>query len=457
MDRFDPDQPPSIFSRPELVDEPHRPEHEPERPGQSVAHRPGTRAPTPPTRSTRTGPGRRAMVAMGAGGLLILIVAGFVAASLLGPPAAEVGLSTASVSPSPSVSATASASQPATPSAPVPTAATPSATATAAASPTPVPTPAGPPQEIAVGGWATVSVGELNVRREAGLTSTSLYRLVRGAVAHVFEGPVSRDGLNWYRVASLGGAQGWAASGPQADPFLTTFVEDSDLLYCDRVTSDVLQLVDGSVEPHDPIMVGELALPAAAFDDLELGVLELARATRSNACFGAEIGPGGIPVMYTQTRINACGRVTGDGAAFRLRPAAGMNVAIEYQVKETAIVHPGLMATDGNVGARVRLAALGDAVTLCVFAGVTETATGVGSDLFVDGTQCVVVEEHAANQLTIRAAEGGEAVQFAIAPDQPIEAGSISVGVPTGLTIGASVGGGQHSFWVYETPITGCG
>lgn len=455
MYRFDPDQPPSIFSRPEPVDEPPRPEHEPERPRQTPAHRPGPRVPTTPTRPTWTGLSRRAMGAMGAGGLLILAVAGFVAASLSGPPADEVGLSAASASPAPSVSAAASAGQPTTPSAPASSAATPSATATA--SPTPVPTPAGPPQEIAVGGWATVSVDELNVRREAGLTSTSMYRLVRGAVAHVFEGPVSRDGLDWYRVASLGGAQGWAASGPQAEPFMTTFVEDSDLLYCDRVTSDVLQLVDGSVEPHDPIMVGELALPAAAFDDLELGVLELARATRSNACFGAEIGPGGIPVMYTQTRINACGRVTGDGAAFRLRPAAGMNVAIEYQVKETAIVHPGLMATDGNVGARVRLAALGDAVTLCVFAGVTETATGVGSDLFVDGTQCVVVEEHAANQLTIRAAEGGEAVQFAIAPDQPIEAGSISVGVPTGLTIYASVGGGQHSFWVYETPITGCG
>jgi hypothetical protein len=228
------------------------------------------------------------------------------------------------------------------------------------------------------------------VRREAGLTSTSLYRLVRGAVAHVFEGPVSRDSLDWYRVASLGGAKGWAASGPQADPFMTTFVEDTDLVYCDRVTSDVIQLVNGSVEPHDPIMVGELALPAAAFDNLELGVLELSRATRRDACFGAEIGAGGIPVMYTQTSTAACGRVTGDGAAFRLRPAAGMNVGIESQVKETAILHPGLLAADGNFGARMRLGAMGDAVTLCVYPSVTETAAGVESSVSVDGTQCVV-------------------------------------------------------------------
>ena len=151
------------------------------------------------------------------------------------------------------------ASPSATPSASSSISPTASAEPTAIPSPTPEPTPAGPPQEVPVGAWATVAVDELSVRSAAGTDAASNYILVKGAVVQVAEGPTVVADLNWYRVASLGGAVGWVTSGWVEEPFLTTLVEDPTLIRCGEVGRAVFDVVNGEPTPHDPIAIGELA------------------------------------------------------------------------------------------------------------------------------------------------------------------------------------------------------
>ena len=147
------------------------------------------------------------------------MIGGFVVTMLLRPNDALVGATPPSATPSATAEPTATAAPTATPA------------------PTPEPTPAGPPQEVPVGAWATVAVDELNVRSAAGTDATSNYILVKGAVVQVAEGPTVVEDLNWYRVASLGGAVGWVTSGWVAEPFMTTLVEDPTLIRCGDVGS----------------------------------------------------------------------------------------------------------------------------------------------------------------------------------------------------------------------------
>ena len=137
----------------------------------------------------------------------------------------------------------------ASPSAEPTIAATPEPSATP--EPTPEPTPAGPPVELAVGDWATVTADELKVRAGAGEDQDSTYTLIRGAVLTVAEGPQAVDGANWYRVASLGGAAGWVSSGWIANPSLETILNDPVLIRCGEVANPVFDIVDGAPVPRE--------------------------------------------------------------------------------------------------------------------------------------------------------------------------------------------------------------
>ena len=419
MDPQDPSQRPSIFKTPEPRDEGRPPEPragrqpEPEPASDFWADRPGGLRPARSQPPEQSGPSRRLVMGLAFGGaLLLLVIGGFIVSAILLPDDdAEIGATSPSATPSP---ATRSSTDP-----------TPTVAPTGSPSPTPEPTPAGPPQEVPVGAWATVAVEELNVRSTAGTDATSNYILVKGAVVQVAEGPTVVADLNWYRVASLGGAVGWVTSGWVAEPFLTTLVEDPTLIRCGEVGRAVFDVVNGAPTPHDPIAIGELALPAAAFSDESLAAIELIRGVGGEACFSAQVGSDGVPVVSAQLSVNACGHAVADGSFFRLRPAAGQNVQVEAQVKDPAIVHPTVLAggpsdnrKSSNLRTLVTMMANPDA-TGCVHMNVTEDAGGVDAYRGADITQCSIVSEYNADNLRLRPAAGGDTAWIKLSSHTP--------------------------------------
>jgi hypothetical protein len=438
MDPQDPSQRPSIFKKPEPRDEgrPAEPRDvrrppEPEPASDFWADRPGGLRPAASEQLAQSGPSRRLVMGLSFGGaLLLLVIGGFVVSAVLLPEDnAEVDATSPSATPSPVAR---SSTDP-----------TPTVAPTATPSPTPEPTPAGPPQEVAVGAWATVAVDELNVRSTAGTEATSSYILVKGSVVQVAEGPNVVADLNWYRVASLGGAVGWVTSGWLAEPFLTTLVEDPTLIRCGEVGRPVFDVVNGAPKPHDPIDIGELALPAAAFSDDSLAAIELIRGVGGEACFSAQVGSDGLPVVSAQLSVNACGHAVADGSFFRLRPAAGQNVQVEAQVKDPAIVHPTVLVggpsdnrKSSNLRTLVTMMANADA-TGCVHMNVTEDADGVEAYRGVDVTQCSIVSEYNADNLRLRPAAGGETAWIKLSSHTPYP-GALPLDEPISVSVNAS-------------------
>jgi hypothetical protein len=317
-------------------------------------------------------------------------------------------------------------------------------TVTASPSPTPEPTPAGPPQGLAVGAWATVAVDELNVRRAADADSTSSYVLVRGAVVHVADGPTVVGGLNWYRIASLGGAVGWVFSGWEAEPFVTTLVEDPVLIRCGEVERSVFDVVNGVPTPHDPIRIGDMALPAAAFSDLSLGAIELLRGVGGEACFSAQVGSDGVPAVSVQLAVNACGHAVADGNFFRLRPAAGQDVPVDAQVKDPAIVHPAVLVggppddrKSSNLRTIVAMMASRDDATGCINLNVTEDADGAEAYQWVETTQCSIVHEYNEHNIRLSPAAGGDTAWIKLS-SQAYEPGRFPLDVPVRVSVNAS-------------------
>jgi hypothetical protein len=453
MDPRDPSQRPSIFSNPDHADdEPRPPREEPRPPRQEP--RPQLPPPRYPPRSfdryedAPTPPSRRLLVALGGGGLLLLLIGGFVAASILGSD--DDGQTAASSTPQASASGTpqssASGAAPPTPS----------------ASPTPSPTPGGPPQDLALGSWATVSTGELNVRAQAGTTATSNYLLVQGAVVYVAEGPSVVDGLNWYRIASLGGATGWATSGWVAEPYMATLVEDPTLIRCGDVQRAVFDMVNGAPVAHDPLAIGDFALPAAAFSDISLAAIELMRGVGHEACFTAQLDASGGPVVTAQLDVSACGRAVRDGGFFRMRPATGQNVPTEYQVKDPIVVHPSLLTSavpDDPMAANLRnvmlLIAERDDTTGCVFAGVNETSDQLTHSTNVNTSQCFFVYEHGVDGITLGAAAGGDTKRILTSEgSSPPFTWALNTPEPLYVSVSSSTAGpggpAQSTGFVYE-------
>jgi hypothetical protein len=438
MDPRDPSQRPSIFDAPEQTEERHTPGNY--RTRDYLRPRPTTGDQAGPESLRQSGPSRSLVIGLGVCGLLLLVIGGLAARVVLGP---DDGAAIVSATTSP----TASASVSQTPAEPA---------ATASPRPTPVPTPAGPPQEVAVGAWATVAVDELNVRGAAGADSKSNYSLVRGAVVNVAEGPTIVAGANWYRIASLGGAVGWVSSGWEREPFLTTLVEDPTLIRCGEVDRPVFDVVNGVPTPHDPIAIGDLALPVAAFSDISLGAIELLRGVGGEACFSAQVGSHGMPQVSAQLSVAACGHAEPDGTFFRLRPAAGQNVAVESQVKDPAIVHPTVLAGGGpenrrstNLRSIVTMMASRPDATGCIYVSVTEDASGVEANRTVETTQCSIVHEYNADNLRLSPAAGGETVWIKLT-SRASQPGIFPLEVPIPVAVNASASDEERHAYAYQ-------
>jgi Bacterial SH3 domain len=359
--------------------------------------RPRGNGPRPPS-GGGSGPSRPMLIGGAALGVLAVGVLSFVAFTVLGGDETPPPVAGGDVSPTPSAST------------PEPTV---SATPEATAEPTPVPTPAGPPAEVAVGGWATVAVDELNVRSGAGEDEPSSYTLVRQSVVNVLEGPTAVDGRNWYRVASLGGAVGWASSGGEEDPFLETVAEDGRINECGQVRRPVFDGATGTVVAVDPLRIGQFALPVAGFDDLALATMELSRGMGHEVCFSARLGPNGMPELSTQLGVSACGHATYDGSIFRLEPTGDDSIPLASQVIESTILHPVLLAggpadhrMSSNFATVVRMMT-NDGTNGCLNLSVTQRAAAIDSSQGINANQCSRVNEYNKTTLKLSPAPGG--------------------------------------------------
>jgi hypothetical protein len=459
----DPNDRPSIFNRPFDEDdleatgpqrvEPPRaqaPRVEPPpaaaSPDRPIRPRPPEEA-RPPQHASEPERTNRQLIVLGSMGLAILALGGFIGASLLSPDQNAVVASEPSLTPEPSM--TAEASRTATASEP------PAATATA--DPTPEPTPAGPPAEVAVGGWATVTVGELNVRSNAGADNESRYRLVEGAVVHVAEGPTTIDGGNWYRIASLGGAAGWVSAGWVAEPFLTTLVDDPTLIRCGPVQREVFAIEGGRPEPRDPLRIDDLAVPAAAFDEESLAVLELIRGMQREACFSAVVGGNGLPVIRAELNADACGHAVAEGDFFRLRPASGDGVSLSSQVNVPIVIHPSLLiggSPDDRKSSNMRTILsmmANDGAIGCVNGGVIEGEGTIQVHRAANTSQCSVVHEYNRDSLKLSPASGGPTAWIKLSADG-YQAGQFVLETRVTVNVNAwSANGDQQAYaWAGE-------
>jgi hypothetical protein len=306
-----------------------------------------------------------------------------------------------------------------------------------------------------------VAVDELNVRSAAGADAASNYLLVKGSVVQVAEGPTVVADLNWYRIASLGGAVGWVTSGWVAEPFLTTLVEDPTLIRCGEVGRAVFDVVNGAPTPHDPVAIGELALPAAAFSDESLAAIELIRGVGGEACFSAQVGSDGLPVVSAQLNATACGHAVADGSFFRLRPAAGQRVGVEVQVKDPAIVHPTVLAggppenrKSSNLRTLLTMMANPD-VAGCVRLSVTEDAGGAEVYRSADMTQCSIVTEYNADNIRLRPAAGGETAWIKLT-SHTASPDNLPLGGPIAVAINVSAYEEQQDAGAYQAYGEGC-
>ena len=437
-------EPSSIFSKPDPLDEPMPavpPQGErtldpldvstwaPPAPLEDASYPPRSGGPRPPSRDRR-GPSRRMLIGIAAAGGAVILLWSLVAFSILGndePPPVAAG----DASPTPALS---SSAQPT-----IAASAEPSATP----EPTPKPTPAGPPVELAVGDWATVTADELHVRAAAGQNQDSRYRLIRGAVVTVAEGPVAANGGNWYRVASLGGAAGWVSSGWIADPYLDTILNDPVLIRCGEVANPVFELVDGAPQAREVLRVGDFAVPANKLDVVTLATIELARGTGTEVCVTAQVGSDGLPLLRSEPAVSACGHAVADGQAFWLRPAADMDGDVAYQIKDPALVHPILLTGPADHRMTDNLRTLLTMMSRDGAAGCVDSNVNVGRDGVTTHhkganlRQCSIVSAFSDTSIQLRPATGGPTVWIKFQkdgyrPEMPLE-------TPVDVVLSASV------------------
>lgn len=432
---FEDDLDPTTAPQPEQVPLPP-PSYEPSLAGRRRAHQP------PPGPTAREGMNRQTMV-VGGMGVVILVLTGFIAASFLGSsddtPAAGGGSS------SPTASLPAETAEP-------------TAVPTASPTPTPQPTPAGPPAELATGGWATVTVDELQMFPSAGSQESSTYQLVRGAVVSVAEGPTTVAGESWYRIASLGGAAGWASSGFEDDPSLETIARDPTIRECGQVRRAVFDVVNGAAVATEVLRVGDYALPAGAFDDVTLAAAELVRGMGQEVCFSARLGSNGMPELSTEFSINACGHAVADGRLYRLEPTDDEAIPLSSQVMEATLVHPALLVggpADNRMSSNITTAVgmmANDGSAGCVSAMVTQRGAAVDAQGSANVQQCSVVALYDEFSLKLSPAGGGSQAWVKLRASE-YDPGRFPLGAPVLVSIDVSWG---DQPWAYVWPHGPC-
>ena len=288
MDRYDRDERPSIFPQSEdelddaqpatsegLATYGHRADGETPPP---VGPHTGWNSPSP-----IAGPSRRFMVAIAAGGILIIGLIGYVGASVLrnaGDPgqAAASGSLTASASPSTTPSPSPS---------PTPLAAVPSSSP--GPSPTLRPQPATP---LLAGQWATVVTDLVNLRSTPRLVASVVGQAGRGEIVFVLasEAPVEVDGFTWYQVVADPNEVGWVAGHGPTEQLLRSDAPSAEITWCGLPTAPVFDMRD--LQLGDAAVVAGLPVPTEHLGRTASSAVELMWGAKIPVCVALTIAAG---------------------------------------------------------------------------------------------------------------------------------------------------------------------
>ena len=166
-----------------------------------------------------------------------------------------------------------------------------------------------------------------------------------------------------------------------------------------------------SRRPHDPIILGDLALPAAAFSYVALGAMELLRGVGGTACFTAQVGPAGVPAVDARLTANACGHAVVEGDLLRLHPAAGQTPGVPRLMERRSCTPRCWRArsADDPLEANLRnvvdlMGAAADSSGSIHFGVPLERGSRVSHETSVDTRQCFIVSEREGRGITLRAA-----------------------------------------------------
>jgi len=388
------------------------------------------------------GPSRRFLVAIGAGGILIIGLIGYVGASVL-RLADDPGQAAASETPSasPETSATPSPSPSPTPLAAVPS-------SSPGPSPTLRPQPATP---LLAGQWASVVTDLVNLRATPRLAASVVGQAGRGEIVFVLasEAPVEIDGFTWYQVVADPNEVGWVAGHGPTEQLLRSDAPSAEIVWCGLLTAPVIREQDQELD--DQAAVAGLPVATSALGPGASAALEL--------MWGAE-----IPV---------CVSLTID---------AGTTMAAAVDLEESFCAAPwfGAMATSLAIGQRffqlddrVLGTAYADGVLaniedVMAVAGVTEQekgsvcidilARGGGDDITIEITAtadaCVIITDISATTVGISDLEGVWTVELERTAGSVV-AEALDVGGPTAIRLSARMGP-QGAISLQPTTIEGC-
>ncbi|HLY35446.1 MAG TPA: glycosyl hydrolase family 18 protein, partial [Candidatus Limnocylindria bacterium] len=279
-----------------------------------------------------------------------------------------------------------------------------------------VPAMASPGASLAVGGFASVAVDQLNVRSGAGTGFTSLAQLPAGSRVALLSGPVSSGGYAWYLVqfnftewpSADYPRTGWAAAGYGTDVYLTPAVAPTVTTFSPRIGA--YSVSARSFSPNgdgvaDTVNV-RYSLPAAA-SAVRVDILNAAGTTVDSIGLGAQAagpytitwdghtsGGGWAPAGSYLLRVSAT-----DGAGSHVAPSAWVDSTVLWHWGVTADLTPPTVVARAPNGTSV-------ATTSRVSVTFSEPVSGVSGTTFslVDVTTGAAVAASVSYSTTTRVA-----------------------------------------------------
>jgi len=286
VNRFDRGEPPSIFPQPDDAfedahpasfanPEPYLDERDPASIGPRLTF--GSQAPA-------TGPSRRFLVAIAAGGILFIGLIGYVGASVL-RTAEDPGL--AGPSASPTGSPEPSAASPSPSPSPTPLAALPSNSP--GPSPTLRPQPATP---LLPGQWATVLTDGVNLRATPRLVASVVGEAGRGEIVFVLasDAPVEIDGFTWYPVVADPNEIGWVAGHGPTEQLLRADAPSAEITWCGLPSAPVFDMRD--LQMGEEAVVAGLPVPTEQLGRTASSTVELMWGAKIPVCVALTVAAG---------------------------------------------------------------------------------------------------------------------------------------------------------------------
>ena len=388
------------------------------------------------------GPGRRFLVAIAAGGILIIGLIGYVGASVLrtaDDPELAAASATPTGSPEPSASPSPSPS-------PTPLAALPSSSA--GPSPTLRPQPATP---LLAGQWATVLTDGVNLRATPRLVASVVGEAARGEIIFVLasDAPVEIDGFTWYPVVADPNEIGWVAGHGPTEQLLRADAPSAEIAWCGLLTAPVIREQDQALD--DQAVVAGLPVATSALGPGASAALELMWGAEISVCVSLTIDAGTTMTAAIDLEESFC------AAPWFGAMATSLAIGSRFFQLDDHIL--GTTYADGvlaNIEDVMTVAGVGMPSPRSVCFDII--ASGGGDDITIETTAttdgCVIITDISAATVTMSDLDGVWTVEL----DRPAGstvAETLDIGTPTAVRLSARMGP-EGAISLQPTTIEGC-